>query len=139
MIPSKAVFRASNLSAAQFRLKTSEVFGPMAWSAKITRGLSPLSHPSPPNRFWDSHELAKKLQGIATALDRARQEREAKRGLVDRVTRLEGTARPPTAIEIEDAYMPPPKRPSAVWGILLGLIVFALLAAPLLYALAIRS
>jgi hypothetical protein len=75
-------------------------------AALLSRGLSPLSHPSPPNRFWDSHELAKKLQGIATALDRARQEREAKRGLVDRVTRLEGTARPPTAIEIEDAYVP---------------------------------
>ena len=81
----------------------------------------------------------KKLQGVATALDRARQEREAKRGLVDRVTRLEGTARPPTAIAIEDAYRPPPTRPSAVWGLLLGLIVCALLAAPLLYALATRS
>jgi hypothetical protein len=104
-------------------------------AALLSRGLSPLSHPSPPNRFWDSHELAKKLQGIATALDRSRQEREAKRGLVDRVTRLEGTPRPPTAIAIEDAYMPPPKRASAFWGILLGLIVCALLAAPLLYAL----
>ena len=107
-----------------------------ALAALLSRGLSPLSHPSPPNRFWDSHELAKKLQGIATALDRARQEREARRGLAHRVTQLEGTARPPTAIEIDDVFVPPRPGPSAVWGILLGLVVCALLAAPLLWALA---
>jgi serine/threonine protein kinase len=133
------------ITAGVLRMAGREIYGGHAidnaidaLAALLSRGLSPLSHPSPPNRFWDSHELAKKLQGIATALDRARQEREAKRGLVDRVTRLEGTARPPTAIEIEDAFVPPPPRPSPVWGILLGLIVFALLAAPLLYALAGR-
>ena len=104
------------------------------------------------------HELGEiagvKLDAVARPGERARGENEsrrvairptqslrfeAKRGLVDRVTRLEGTPRPPTAIEIEDAYMPPPKRPSAFWGILLGLIVCALLAAPLLYALARHS
>jgi serine/threonine protein kinase len=130
------------IAAGVARLAGRDLYGTHAIDAAVdaivailSRGLSPLSHPSPPNRFWDSHELCKKLEAIATALDRARQEREAKRGLVDRVTRLEGTARPPTAIEIEDAYVPPPPRPSAVWGILLGILVCALLAAPLVLAL----
>ncbi len=131
------------IAAGVLRLGGREIYGAHAidsaidaLAALLSRGLSPLSHPSPPNRFWDSNELAKKLQGIATALDRARQDREAKRGLVDRVTQLEGSARPPTAIAIEDAFVPPPSRPSAVWGLLLGLLVCALFAAPLLYAIA---
>jgi serine/threonine protein kinase len=130
------------IAAGVARMAGRDVYGAHAIDAAVdglaallSRGLSPLSHPSPPNRFWDSHELATKLEAMATALDRARQDREAKRGLADRVSRLEGSARLPTAIAIEDAYVPPAPRPSAVWGILLGIVVCGLLAAPLLYAL----
>lgn len=35
----------------------------------LSRGLSPISHPSPPNRFREADELAEALRGVASLLD----------------------------------------------------------------------
>ncbi|MDP2311441.1 MAG: SUMF1/EgtB/PvdO family nonheme iron enzyme [Pseudomonadota bacterium] len=43
----------------------------------LARGLSPLSHPSPPNRYWRAADLAEELDGIVSRLVLARAARAA--------------------------------------------------------------
>lgn len=43
----------------------------------LARGLSPLSHPSPPNRYWRAADLAEELDAIAARLVAAREARES--------------------------------------------------------------
>ena len=96
----------------------------------FARGLSPLSHPSPPNRFWDALELGRQLEGMASTLDRARQERDTRKGLLDRVTRLEVSQL--AAIPIDERPLLR-RRSSPAWGWVVGVLVAVVLGAPLLY------
>ncbi|MES2641243.1 MAG: SUMF1/EgtB/PvdO family nonheme iron enzyme [Myxococcota bacterium] len=62
----------------------------------LARGLSPLSHPSPPNRYWRAADLAEELDGIVSrlVLARAASAAEVERvGLRAQVRAMSGPAR----------------------------------------------
>ncbi len=62
----------------------------------LARGLSPLSHPSPPNRYWRAADLADELDGIVSRLVMARAARAAdteRAGLRAQVREMSGPSR----------------------------------------------
>jgi formylglycine-generating enzyme required for sulfatase activity len=69
----------------------------------MARGLSPLSHPSPPNRYWRAAELAEEIEAIATRLhgaEAARKGARRQRSLEQRVKSLEGARRPSWVVPV---------------------------------------
>lgn len=62
----------------------------------LTRGLSPLSHPSPPNRYRDSDELAEQLEDIRDLLVRSREARDSQREAL--LKRLDGATDDPVPV-----------------------------------------
>lgn len=128
------------------------------------RALSPLSHPSPPNRYWDALALAEELETARRRLVQAREARRATReraGMEARLQDLGGRVLPATAVPIatdptsEEEGLDPlprevraPRAPPATtraggggtagrWllGVLAGLLIFAVLSIPLVYKL----
>ena len=69
----------------------------------LGRGLSPLSHPSPPNRFWEAGALSAELDAVRRRLEFAREARAAgadRASLVARVEAMEQRLLPGTALPI---------------------------------------
>lgn len=91
------------IDAGVRRLTSAEPYGEAARYAAVralgelfARGLSPVSHPSPPNRFWSADDLAGELDGIARALAGARGEAAGvteRHDLHAQVHELQGNAR----------------------------------------------
>lgn len=128
------------------------------------RALSPLSHPSPPNRYWDALALAEELETARRRLVQAREVRRShleREGMVARLADLDGRALPPSAVLIgqdptseEEGLDPLPRevRPSRasrpppvtstgssgkwILGVLGGLLLFGLMSIPLIWKLA---
>lgn len=90
------------LAAGVAALAAVEVYGAEAITHNVrdlgellARGLSPLAHPSPPNRFWSAGDLANETDAIRRRFVQAREARvgEAERAaLRERVHTLETTA-----------------------------------------------
>lgn len=88
----------------------------------FARGLSPLSHPSPPNRYWRAEELAEHLEAIATRLALAR------------VANAGSSAAPPPGPPSSPPPIPSPSAsprsaPPPAWPVVVGLSALALLLA----------
>jgi len=122
------------------------------------RALSPLSHPSPPNRYWDALGLADELDAVRRRLVQAREARVAAQdrdGMAARLAGLGTRVLPATAVPIgadatseEEGLDPlprevrPPKaspralpKSSFPWGWVLGVLagvgLFGLMSIPL--------
>ena len=71
----------------------------------LARGLSPLSHPSPPNRFWDAGRLARELDAVRSRLVSAREARlmaVERAGLAAQVEALQDRGPPRVPVNAPD-------------------------------------